>query len=83
MGFSFKITVFVRVSVCVGGCDGNDKCRAYLEIGSVVFQVLLHTHTQLPHPLPLCLQGSTVGLWRGGNGREGESRGLVRLGRVI
>lgn len=34
----------------------------HLEVRRVVFQVLLHTHTQLVHPLPLSLQGCTVSL---------------------
>lgn len=35
---------------------------AHLEIRRVVFEMLLHTHTQLVDPLPLGLQGGTVGL---------------------
>lgn len=34
----------------------------HLEIGRVVFEMLLHTHTQLVHPLPLGLQRCTVRL---------------------
>lgn len=34
----------------------------YLKVGSVVLEMLLHTYTQLSNPLPLCLQGSSVGL---------------------
>lgn len=36
--------------------------RHYLKVGSVVLEMLLHTYTQLSNPLPLCLQGSSVGL---------------------
>lgn len=35
---------------------------AHLEIRRVVFEMLLHTHTQLVDPLPLGLQGGAVGL---------------------
>ena len=44
---------------CVG-------CVSYLEVGCVVFEMLIHTYTQLAHPLPLGLEGCTVRLGRGG-----------------
>ena len=34
----------------------------YLEVGGVVFEMLLDAHTQLFHPLPLGLQGRAVRL---------------------
>lgn len=34
----------------------------HLEVCCVIFEMLLHTHTELVHPLPLSLQRCTVSL---------------------
>lgn len=34
----------------------------HLEVCCVIFEMLLYTHVELVHPLPLGLQGCTVGL---------------------
>lgn len=36
----------------------------YLEIGSVLLDVLLHAQAELLDPLPLGVHSSTVGLWK-------------------
>lgn len=51
-----------------------------LEVCRVVPQVLLHTHTQLVHPLPLSLQGCAVSLIT--RNRTEEAKCLLRTGFV-